>query len=99
MSSQHGGCCFICLSPYWHRNLHNEKMKDKLKVMSAYELDILPLLWRNVLFKNAYFCEHVCHSWLNRSKRPLVLTSNGMSMPGKPRISLEAYSDFAVAAR
>ncbi|XGW12689.1 hypothetical protein V3C99_013392 [Haemonchus contortus] len=79
MSSQHGGCCFICLSTYWHRNLHNEKMKDKLKIMSAYELDILPLLWRNVLFKNAHFCEHVCHSWLNRSKRTMVLTGSGVS--------------------
>ncbi|KAK6049804.1 hypothetical protein COOONC_12691 [Cooperia oncophora] len=47
--------------------------------MSAYELDVLPLLWRNVLFKNAHFCEHVCHSWLNRSKRPMVPSGNGMS--------------------
>ncbi|KHJ87987.1 hypothetical protein OESDEN_12224 [Oesophagostomum dentatum] len=77
---QHGGRCFICLSPYWHRNLHNEKMKDKLKVMSAYELDILPLLWRNVMFKNAHFCEHVCHSWLNRSKRAMVLSGSNIRM-------------------
>ncbi|KAK6018315.1 hypothetical protein OSTOST_16109 [Ostertagia ostertagi] len=33
----------------------------------------------NVLFKNAHFCGHVCHSWLNRSKRALVLTSNGVT--------------------
>ncbi|EYC07476.1 hypothetical protein Y032_0070g453 [Ancylostoma ceylanicum] len=80
MTRQHGGRCFICLSPYWHRNLHNEKMVDKLKIMSAYELDILPLLWRNVLFKNAHFCEHVCHSWLNRSKRAMALSGTGLPM-------------------
>ncbi|KAK6737086.1 hypothetical protein RB195_019651 [Necator americanus] len=81
MTRQHGGRCFICLSPYWHRNLHNEKMKEKLKIMSAYELDILPSLWRNVLFKNAHFCEHVCHSWLNRSKRATGQTNDELRMP------------------
>ncbi|VDO82981.1 unnamed protein product [Heligmosomoides polygyrus] len=91
MSSSHGGCCFICLSPYWHRNLHNEKMKDKLKIMSAYELDILPLLWRNILFKNAHFCEHVCHSWLNRSKRPMVSTSNGMLKPAENHFTFQEH--------
>ncbi|EYC07477.1 hypothetical protein Y032_0070g453 [Ancylostoma ceylanicum] len=55
-------------------------MVDKLKIMSAYELDILPLLWRNVLFKNAHFCEHVCHSWLNRSKRAMALSGTGLPM-------------------
>uniref|UniRef100_A0A1I7WE61 Uncharacterized protein n=1 Tax=Heterorhabditis bacteriophora TaxID=37862 RepID=A0A1I7WE61_HETBA len=49
--------------------------------MSAYELDTLPILWRNVLFKNAHFCEHVCHSWLTRSQRLMVLSSNGIYKP------------------
>ncbi|KJH47264.1 hypothetical protein DICVIV_06665 [Dictyocaulus viviparus] len=79
MSCQYGGCCFICLSTYWHRNLHDDKTIDKLKVMTSYELDVLPLLWHNVLFRNARFCEHVCYSWLRRSKRPMILSSNGVN--------------------
>ncbi|CAD6196918.1 unnamed protein product [Caenorhabditis auriculariae] len=81
--SPKNGACFVCLSPYWHRNLHNELLVDKVKVMSAYELDTLPLLWRNVMFKNTHFCEHVCHSWLSRSMWLKKLNTNRSYKPAE----------------
>lgn len=34
------------------------------------------------MFKNKYFCEHVCHSWLSKSHRAMMISSTGHYIPG-----------------
>lgn len=60
----------MCMEPFQHKTLILSKQQiDSILTLSRYEIEIIPLLWERILKINAYFCEHVAHSWSLKQQR------------------------------